>query len=221
MHISFHTRKWLLFIVLLLLFSGCGGSGGSSPSELSENFNLMLSQNYDIMRDGDINAEVVFVVEKDNAIVIEYNGKGNLNYNYFYNIIGSNYRAWLEKDGNIVSNIVEYTPTLNDVSYELTLGSNYKITRTGDIFDNLFWIVDNEGLIIEEKSAYNFITYTYTNNLPGETYRIWLEYETENEEGFLVASNIIEYTIPSDLPYDYSLTVNNRSYPRKVDTFFS
>jgi len=98
---------------------------GEGPWSNSANFNIKVSEpvvttyqlsvdsNFTIHRSGQLGDNLTLVIEKDGNIVLERYAKNELEYKYFRNTKGSNFRVWLKKyvDGGykVVSNVIEYT----------------------------------------------------------------------------------------------------------------
>ncbi|MDH5447373.1 MAG: hypothetical protein OEY52_17630, partial [Gammaproteobacteria bacterium] len=171
-----------------------------------------ITKNYDLMRDGALEADVAYVIEMDGQIVLSSNGKGALNYRYFgidYNLYKS-FRAWLTETVNerteVVSNIVSFIPVASNDASILSLGPNYTVSRNGEIGDDLFWVVDSDGVILLDVSAADSLIYRYPNNQPGKDYRIWLKDNPNNSD--TVVSNIISYTIDSSGTALYTLSID-------------
>lgn len=155
---------------------------------------LTLSYDFYATRTGDIGDPLVWNVEKDGVVVLQRNAAGELRYRYFANAIGSDYRIWLTQfiggQYQQVSNVVEYTPGVTDL-YELTLGNNYLLQRSGSIGDALQWVIEKDGNIVLQRNAANELSYTYFNNSVGSKFRVWLKQFINGE--YKIVSNTVEY----------------------------
>lgn len=179
---------------------------GEPAPELSHH--LTLDYDFTVHRDGAIGDAVSWVIERDGNIVLQRNASGELEYRYFYNYLGGDFRIWLQAfaGGSYqrVSNIVEYTPGITDL-FELNLGSDYELHRSGQYGDNLQWVIEKDGEIVLERYAGNELSYTYFNNTEGSRFRVWLKQFINGE--YRVVSNTIEYEVGQNL---FALTVNQQ-----------
>lgn len=173
----------------------------------SDLFELQLSEGYQINRSGDlgVTGNLTWVIEMDGNIVLERLATNELDYVYYRNWAGTKFRAWLKQFVNgqyeVVSNIVEYQT--NQAQFELTLDQKYKIARNGQPGDQVRWVVEENGLIVEDRNAATEMAYTFVNSQPGSRYQMWLQMNIDGQDQ--VVSNIVTYDEP--LNYDYALAL--------------
>lgn len=171
-------------------------------------FALNLSEGYQINRSGElgVSGNLTWVIEMDGNIVLERLASNELDYVYYRNWDGTHFRVWLKQvvDGQykVVSNTVEYQT--NQTEFTLTLDQKYKLTRNGQPGDQVRWIVEENGLIIEDRDASNEQSYTFVNSQPGSRYLMWLQMNIDGQEQ--VVSNVVTYDEP--VAYDFSLGLN-------------
>lgn len=170
-------------------------------------FEISLGDNYEIFRSGYLGDNVQWAIEKDGAVVLQRNAANELSYTYFNNTDGSVFRVWLKSfiDGEykVVSNTLTYIP--GQESFELTIDSQFELTRDGQLGDPVVWVVEEDGQVVLERNAANEMNYTYYGNNPGSSYRVWLEMFVDGE--YQVVSNIVEYDVPGN--YAYQLTLGS------------
>ncbi|MCK5790936.1 MAG: hypothetical protein KAH34_08840 [Ketobacter sp.] len=170
-------------------------------------FELQLSEGLQINRSGElgVSGNLTWVIEMDGNIVFERLASNELEYVYYRNWAGTKFRVWLKQvvDGQykVVSNTVEYQT--NQTEFTLTLDQKYKLTRNGQPGDQVRWIVEENGLIIEDRDASNEMSYTFVNAQPGSRYLIWLQMNIGGQEQ--VVSNVVSYDEPTN--YDYTLNL--------------
>ncbi len=166
------------------------------PEPIDNSYKLKLGSDFTVMRSGEIGDDLTWHIEKDGARVLQRNASGELRYRYFSNTIGSNIRIWLLEfvDGSYqrVSNIVEYTPGITD-QFELELGSDFELSRSGVLGDALTWVIEKDGQVVLERNASNELSYTYFLNVDQSKYRVWLKQFVDGQ--YQVVSNIIEYEV--------------------------
>lgn len=172
-------------------------------------FNLSVDQHFEVTRNGQLGDQVQWVIEKDGQVVLQRNAADELAYTYYNNIEGSHYRVWLQKFINgsyqIVSNIVEYSVT--PAPFSLSVDGQYQLSRSGQLGDSLQWVIEKDGQIALKRNAANELTYTYYSNTPGSSYRVWLEQFINGY--YTVVSNTVEYTVQAEGgQYPYSLSVD-------------
>lgn len=172
-------------------------------------FNLSVDQHFEVARNGQLGDQVQWVVEENGQVVLQRNAANELTYTYYNNTEGNHYRVWLQKfvDGNyqIVSNIVEYSVTA--APWSLSVDGQYQLSRSGQLGENLQWVIEKDGQIALKRNAANELTYTYYNNSPGSHYRVWLEQFVDGY--YTVVSNTVEYTVQAEgEQYPYSLSVD-------------
>ncbi len=165
---------------------------GDPPLELTHY--LALDYDFTVHRDGAIGDNVSWVVERDGAIVLKRNAAGELEYRHFYNYQGGDFRIWLQSivEGSYqrISNIVEYSPGITDL-FELTLGSDFELHRSGQFGDDVQWVIERDGEIVLQRNAADELSYTYYNNNPGSLFRTWLQQFIDGE--YRIVSNTVEY----------------------------
>lgn len=168
-------------------------------------FALSLSPGYKINRSGALGNAVTWVIEMDGNIVLQRYAANELSYTYYRNWAGTKFRVWLKKYINgqyrVVSNIVEYQP--NQSAFNLTLDQKYKLTRNGQPGDQVRWIVEQNGLIIENRDASNEMSYTFVNSQPGAHYQMWLQKSVNGS--YQTVSNVIAYDEPAAYDVDLAL----------------
>lgn len=170
-------------------------------------FDLQLSEGYQINRSGELGADssLTWVIEMDGAIVLERLAGDELNYVYYRNWDGTRFRVWLKQFINgqyeVVSNTVEYQT--NQTEFNVTLDQKYKLTRNGQPGDQVRWIVEQDGLIIEDRDASNEMAYTFVNAQPGSRYQMWLQMNIDGQDQ--VVSNIVTYDEPVEQEYRLNL----------------
>ena len=169
-------------------------------------YELTLSDNFELGRTGQLGDSVQWVIEKDGEIVLQRNAANELNYTYFNNTTGSDFRVWLQMflDGQyqVVSNTVEYTPDIDQ--FELSMGNTFELNRTGHVGDPVQWVIEKDGEIVLQRNAADELNYTYFNNTAGSEFRVWLQMFVDGQ--YQVVSNIVEYTVPASYPYTLSLS---------------
>ena len=174
---------------------------------ITDMYELTLGNDYSFERSGAIGDPVQWVIEKDGEIVLERNASDELSYTFFSNTADSKFRVWLKQfiDGEykIVSNTVEYQPGAFDDFQTLTLGDNFEISRTGELYGGYVWVIEKDGVVVLQRSADGEMSYTYYNNVIGSSYRIWLT-KFHNGE-YVVASNVVLYN--PGTTYAYSLNL--------------
>lgn len=174
------------------------------------NFSHHLTLDYDftVHRDGSIGENVSWVVESNGEIALQRNASGELKYKYYRNYHGDNIRVWLQQFINgayeQISNAVEYTPGTTNL-FELNLGSDYELSRSGNLGDSVQWVIEKDGIIVLERNAASELSYTYFANTNGSNFRVWLKQFIGGE--YKVVSNTIEYQVGQ---VDFSLTVDQQ-----------
>ncbi len=166
-------------------------------------YELSLGSDYTVYRNGDLNAPVTWVVEKDGEIVAGMNGTYELSYRYWNLTEGSHFRVWLEESGQVASEVVEFTvgQTLN---YELSVDSAYHLSRSGLIGEPLTWVIEQDGGIVLERDASAEFDYTYFANTTGSHFRVWLASYGQR------VSNVVEYMVDANLNYELTLDLSHR-----------
>ncbi|MDH5694406.1 MAG: hypothetical protein OEZ47_15020 [Gammaproteobacteria bacterium] len=234
--------KNLVIITIVLFFTGCKHSGGNEdpgekaipeqkavyvadcskidkrnillpdPNPEKSDFKMRVTNNYELIRDGDINSRVSFRVAINGKVVIGFNGKGTLNYYYWNTDVNlyKNFSAWLERDGKKVSNTVEYIPTNLDENYQIKLEDSLKVKLVDNFGDHLFWVLDKEGTTVERKPVKEG-NYELPELWPGTRHRAWIEKRIPSSEPVIV-SNIVEIEKDEPCDYPYSLSLNEFTY---------
>ncbi len=88
--------------------------------------------------------------------------------------------------------------------YELSIGENYTVIRSGDLGVELEWVVEQDGVVVESRSADDELSYQYKGS-SGSTYRVWLEGSIGGESTRV--SNILTYSVGTK-DYLYSLVLD-------------
>ncbi|MFV1985409.1 MAG: GEVED domain-containing protein [Thiohalomonadales bacterium] len=160
--------------------------------------NLSLSNNYDVTRNGTLTDPVSWVIEQNGIIVLQQNASASLRYTYPGFLAGSSYRVWLTQVINAqtvtVSNTLEFVVNASFGSYTLTSDPNYLVTRSGNLGDNVTWVIEKNGTVVLQRLATNELSYTYFSNTPASTIRIWLQQFIGG--GYYRVSNITGYSVP-------------------------
>lgn len=102
---------------------------------------------------------------------------------------GSQYKVWIEQavggESVQVSDAEYFSPGLTDL-FQLTIGANNKVTRSGSPNDPLTWVIEEDGKIVLERDAAHELTLAYSPYYPT---RIWL---TRFENGYFQrVSNVV------------------------------
>ncbi|RLU02084.1 MAG: hypothetical protein D9N11_11010, partial [Ketobacter sp.] len=141
------------------------------------------------------------------AVVLNRVAASELEYRYFSNTQGADFRVWLEQwvDGSYqrVSNIVEYTPGTTNL-FELQLSEGYQINRSGVLGETgtLTWVIEMDGNIVLERLATNELNYVYYRNWAGTHFRVWLKQVVDGQ--YQVVSNTVEYQ-PNQTEFNLTL----------------
>ena len=168
-------------------------------------FELNQGTNYQLQRSGVFGDSVQWVIEKDGVIVLERNAENELDYTYFSNTNGSQFRVWLKQFINgeykVVSNTIEYE--VGNSQFSLTVDQSFELSRTGMQGDQVQWVIEKNGSVVLERNAENELNYTYFSNTPGALVRVWLQMFIDGS--YQIVSNVIEYQVPASLPYTLSV----------------
>jgi hypothetical protein len=87
------------------------------------------------------------------------------------------------------------------LTHKVTLGSNYLLTRSGTIGESISWVIEKDGEVVLTRGASTELSYTYSSNTAGSSFRIWLE-DAIIGIGYVRISNILYYSIK---PSTYNL----------------
>lgn len=166
------------------------------PVVAEQSHTLKLDHDFTVQRDGSLEDDVTWVVEKDGVVVLRRNAKGELKYRYYSNTTGSDIVIWLESfvDGSYqqISNEVTYTPGISDL-FELDLSSGYQLQRSGNLGDSVQWVIEKDGEIVLQRNAANELSYTYYRNDLGSQFEVWLEQFINGE--YKRVSNVVSYEV--------------------------
>ncbi|MDI6524305.1 GEVED domain-containing protein [Pseudomonas otitidis] len=104
---------------------------------------------------------------------------------------GRQYKVWIEQavggESVQVSDAEYFSPGLTDL-FQLTIGANNKVTRSGSLNDPLTWVIEEDGNIVLERNAAHELTLAYSPYYPT---RIWL---TRFEKGYYQrVSNVVRF----------------------------
>lgn len=161
-------------------------------------YDVILTNSYDVIRDGSLGASVSWVFEEDGSVILEQDASTSLLYNNAGLAANKNYRVWLIQSGDTsktaLSNILEFIPNQNLAAYSLGVNASYLVTRTGSIGDNVQWVFEKDGATVFSRYANNETSYTYFSNTSGSDFRVWLQ--ASEGSGYYRVSNIVEYSVP-------------------------
>lgn len=107
---------------------------------------------------------------------------------------GRQYKVWIEQtvggESVQVSDAEYFSPGLTDL-FQLTIGANNQLTRSGSLNDPLTWVIEEDGNTVLQRNAANELTFTYSPFYPTKRYRVWL---TRFENGYYQrVSNVVRY----------------------------
>ncbi|MEJ2463866.1 MAG: GEVED domain-containing protein [Candidatus Thiodiazotropha sp.] len=160
-------------------------------------YDLSVDQSHRLTRSGQIGDPATWVIEKDGAIVLQRNAANELSYTYYSNTPGSSFRVWLKQyiggQYRVVSNVVSYSIPEETNNFTLTLGSGYRVTRSGAIGDNVNWVIIKDGEVALKRRASNELSYTYYSNTVGSTIQVYLEKYISGS--YQQVSNTVQYTV--------------------------
>lgn len=105
------------------------------------------------------------------------------------------------KFDNIQINLDKNLSDVKKLPYKLEVDTHFETTRSGFIGDNVSMVVEKNGSTVLQRNAAGELKFTYHNNTEG-FYRIWLT------QGGQLASNIIEYEVPTSYPYRLIMSVS-------------
>lgn len=167
---------------------------------------LSIAPDYTVYRGGEASADLSWVIEKNGEIVLIRDATNNLNIRYFSLTAGADFRIWLEDSQNVtVSDIVTFTVD-ETFKYQLSLGLDYQLTRSGTLGEQLNWMIEEDGQTVIVRGASAELSYTYHDNRIGSHYRAWL---TEYIDGaYTRVSNYVEYEPGANLTYELVIDPN-------------
>ena len=169
-------------------------------------FTLNVDNNYVLSRTGELGDNVTWEIEKDGVIVLSRNASFEMNYQYFNNTIGSNFKVWLASGGQPISNAVEYVGGSPVSSHDINIDASYKVSRSGLLGEPLTWVIEKDGVIVLERNAENELDYTYYINTNGSYYRVWLKQFINGK--YEIVSNVIYY-VPGIAILPYNIITNS------------
>ncbi len=164
-----------------------------------------------VYRSGALGDDVDWVIERNHVQILSRLASNELSYRYFKEDTG-HYRIYLDAfiygGYQRVSNIVEYTigtvsPKYN---YNLSIGDNYAVIRTGSIGDDITWVIEENDNIVFERNASNELSYKYDGNTKGYSYHVWLEQIIDGMP--VIVSNILYYDVDI-YDWDYCLAFDD------------
>lgn len=225
--------KFITLVFFSIFFLGCNDDNGQKNTNTVNNeytiydypvdgysceissslYEVSISRNHDILRNGCLDDQVIFVFEDNESTITSINGKGNMDVK---GRIGGNLtiRAWLaalDDQTTPISNVLEYQYGDFEFPYVLTMNQNYVVTRNDLNESNIYWVVDLNGQKMLKVGLDDNLSFQYQNNEPGNDYRIWLEKDLDNDAVEIV-SNIIKYSIDDTnitMPYQVSVDENH------------
>jgi hypothetical protein len=162
-------------------------------------FEISVDQLNQLRRNGQPGDDLSWVIEENGEVVSVSDACCDMSFKYTNQIPGAQYRAWLEMniegEFQTVSNIVEYSePEFHD--YSLSLGADYQITRSGELGENLAWVIIKDGKVVLQRNAANELSYTYYRNTDGSNFKVYLHKFIDGY--YQRVSNIVEYRIDKD-----------------------
>jgi hypothetical protein len=190
----------------------------SVPLSFREGFpsryiDLEVEADFLLRHDGPVDIPLNWVIREDGMEVLRQPTGGTAQLSYPFQP-GRTYKVWVEQavGGELVqvSDAEYFSPGLTDL-YQLTIGNNRQITRSGNPGDALTWVIEEEGNIVLERNAANELAYTYFRFDPAKRYRVWL---TRFENGYYQrVSNVVRYGRGAEdyLPL-YQLTVEANQF---------
>lgn len=171
-------------------------------------YTISVAPDYTVYRNGPLNANLSWAIEKDGEIVLGYNATYNMHYRYYRLTPGSKFRIWLyEAINGQVSNIVEFTVG-ETFSYQLSVDSAYGLNRSGSLGESLTWVIEKDGVIALERDAANELNYTYYDNISGSHVRVWLKQSINGQ--YQRVSNYVEYVVGGQPSYELSIDQSHR-----------
>jgi hypothetical protein len=186
----------------------------SVPLSFREGFpsryiDLEVEADFLLRHDGPVGVPLNWVIREDGVEVLRQPTAGAAQLRYPFQQ-GRTYKVWIEQavGGELVqvSDAEYFSPGFTDL-YQLTIGDNRQITRSGNLGDALTWVIEEEGDVVLERNAANELAYTHYRFDPAKGYRVWL---TRFENGYYQrVSNVVRYGRAAEayLPL-YQLTVD-------------
>ncbi|QTS85423.1 hypothetical protein JLK41_19165 [Ectopseudomonas khazarica] len=170
---------------------------------------LEVEADFQLRHDGPADKPLNWVIREDGVEVLRQPTGGAAELRYPFQQ-GRAYKVWIEQavGGELVqvSDAEYFSPGLTDL-YQLSIGDNRQVSRSGNIGDALTWVIEEEGNIVLERNAANELAYTYYRFDPAKRYRVWLK---RFQNGYYQrVSNVVRYGRAAEdyLPL-YQLTVD-------------
>ena len=167
-----------------------------NPVESFE-YTLTLDSNFTVVRDGspldNVSWRVIENGEPRSGFII---GKGFMSFQYEEQYEDStvtiqlyqfNGKGWIP-----VSNTVTYTQGITD-RYTLSLSFDFNLQRSGEIGENVHWLIERDGEFALQRNASDELEFTYFDNQDGSRYEAWLVELIDGE--FKQVSNRIHYEV--------------------------
>ncbi|MET1078755.1 MAG: hypothetical protein ABWY06_12120 [Pseudomonas sp.] len=157
---------------------------------LTDSFQLQVSGGQ-ISRSGAIGDPLTWVIEVNGDVVLRRNVANELQYSHG----AASYRAWLTRfvDGYYqrVSNQVRVGAVVAPQPYQLAVDASGTLTRSGVLGEPLWWLIEQDGVVVLRRMATNELSYRYTYHA-GKRYRLWLEKSSNG--GYQRVSSVLEHT---------------------------
>ncbi|MFG0420192.1 GEVED domain-containing protein [Pseudomonas sp. zjy_8] len=170
---------------------------------------LEVEADFQLRHDGPTDKPLNWVIREDGVEVLRQPTGGAAELRYPFQQ-GRAYKVWIEQavGGELVqvSDAEYFSPGLTDL-YQLSIGDNRQVSRSGNIGDALTWVIEEEGNVVLERNAANELAYTYYRFDPAKRYRVWLK---RFQNGYYQrVSNVVRYGRAAEdyLPL-YQLTVD-------------
>ncbi len=169
---------------------------------------ISVAPDYTVYRNGPLDANLTWVIEKDGVIVLQRNARYNMHHRIYMPTVGSKYRVWLNETLNgQVSNIIEVTVG-ETFSHQLSVDSAYGLTRSGSLGESLTWVIEKDGFIALERDATNELSYMYSGHVQGSHVRAWLKQSINGQ--YQRVSNCVEYVVGGHPSYEISIDQSHR-----------
>ncbi len=183
-------------------------TSSTPPPDLLPQFSLSVAPDYTVYRNGPVDANLFWVVEKDGAIVLESNATYNMSERYYLLTEGSQFRIWLnDYTGQQVSNTIEFTVG-ETFSHQLSVDNMYNLKRSGSLGEPLQWMIEQDGVLVMIDDASATLDYVYSGNIPGTHIRAWLMEFINGQEQRV--SNYVEYDVGALPAYEISIDQSHR-----------